>query len=275
MKRLTTLIFILTLTSATFAQQLKFPSQIKVILLGTFHFGETGDKNKITFGDLFSPKRQSELDQLARQLVKIGPKKIFVEATPEKQHTLDSLYSLYRKQKLTDTVILRNEIEQIGFRLANLAGLPAPRAVDFRLDLPYGAMSKFEKGIGADTTLKFPPFFDIPYPFTDASQKLSLKNTALPQYFIMLNNEYHRKQFQFDYLHYAMGYGYKSDYTGADYTSIWYERNLKIYTNILRELQPADDCIVVIFGSSHTNTLRQFFENHPSFKPIELQDVIK
>ena len=37
-------------------------SKIKVILMGTFHFGATSDRNLITFKDLFIDKRQKELD---------------------------------------------------------------------------------------------------------------------------------------------------------------------------------------------------------------------
>lgn len=257
------------------AQKPEFPKKVKVVLLGTFHFGETSDRNKTVLTDLFSKKRQSELDDLVKSLNAAKPSKIFVEAPVSSQQRIDSLYNIYRRDKLKDTVILRNEIEQIGFRLARLSNLPSLRCVDYRQELPYEAMDKFEKGIGADTTIKFPPFFDIPYPFTDSTRKLSLKKMTLPQYLRGMNDEYHRQQFQFDYLHYAMSYGYKEDYTGADYTTAWYGRNLKIFTNILRDLQPSDQCIVILFGSSHTNTLRQFFENHPSFQILDLETILK
>lgn len=269
------LIILVALSCTTFAQQTKFPEKIKVILLGTFHFGETSDRNKTTFTDLFTPKRQTELDQLVKDLGTTKPTKIFVESLPTQQELLNNQYSLYLKNQLTDTVILRNEVKQIGFRLAKLTKLPTPIAVDYKQELPYDEMNKFEKGIGADTTIKWPPFFDIPYPFTDTTKRISLKKMSLPAYYVGMNSEYYRKRLQFDYFHYAMSYGYKDNYVGADYTTAWYNRNLKIYTNILRELKPTDTCIVIIFGSSHTNLLRQFFNEHPSFEIIELDKVIK
>lgn len=257
------------------AQQAKFPQKIKVVLLGTFHYGQTSDKGKTPFPDLFSAKRQQELEQMVNDLSKLSPTQIFVEAVPEKQRQLDSLYALYKAKKLTDTTILRNEIEQLGFRLANARQLPTPLAVDFKQELPYDAMTKFEKASDADSNFKSPPFFETPYPFTDKSQKLSLPSMSLPAYYVKLNSLYHIKANQYDYLHYAMSYGKGADYTGAAFTTSWYNRNLKIYTNILRALKPTDQCIVIIFGSSHTNTMRQFFEYHPAFEIVELDQVIK
>lgn len=257
------------------AQKAKFPTKIKVILVGTFHYGETSDRNKTAFTDLFTPKRQAELDKMAADLAATNPTKIFVESRPTNQLKLDKEYQLYQKNQLTDTLILKHEIQQLGFRMAKLAKLPTPIAVDYKQELPYDEMNKFEKGIGADTTIKWPPFFDISYPFTDTTKSISLKKMSLSKYYIGLNSEYQRKRSQFDYFHYAMSYGYKENYVGADYTTSWYNRNLKIYTNILRELKPTDTCIIILFGASHTNLLRQFFADHPSFEIIELDKIIK
>ncbi|MGF1925251.1 MAG: DUF5694 domain-containing protein [Bacteroidia bacterium] len=275
MNKLLLIIGIVLLSANCFAQKAKFPAKIKVVLLGTFHYGETSDRNKTAFTDLFTPKRQNELDALAKDLAAIHPTKIFVESRPTNQAKLNEKFELYKKNQLTDTLILRHEIEQIAFRLSKLAKLPAPIAVDYKQELPYDEMNKFEKGIGADTTIAWPPFFDIPYPFTDTTKRISLKKMSLPAYYIGLNSEYQRKRSQFDYFHYAMRYGYKDSYVGADYTTSWYNRNLKIYTNILRELQPSDNCIVILFGASHTNLLRHFFADHPSFEIIELDQIIK
>lgn len=274
-KKYLSIILFLVLSFNAFAQQAKFPAKIKVILLGTFHYGETTDRNKTSFTDLFTPKRQAELDKLVKDLGATHPTKVFVESLPTQQELLNNQYSLYVKNQLTDTVILRNEVKQIGFRLAKFAKLPTPIAVDYSQELPYDEINKFEKGIGADTTIKWPPFFDIPYPFTDTTKRISLKKMSLPEYYVGMNGEYYRKRLQFDYFHYAMGYGYKESYVGADYTTAWYNRNLKIYTNILRELKPTDTCIVIIFGASHTNLLRQFFNEHPSFEIVELDHIIK
>lgn len=246
--------------------------KIKVILLGTFHYGFTSDRNKITFPDLFSKKRQAELDSIAAKLTAFGVTKFFVETPVEKQLKLDSLFAAYKSKTLTDTNILRDEEIQIAYRTAviNNAKLIAS---DSRQDLPYEAMDAYEKAHKNDTVNPY-QFFDVKYPFTEKRKKLN--ELSLFKYYIQLNNAYSRQAILFDYLHYALSYGNGKDYTGENFTLSWYDRNLKIFTNILRDINIAQDkVIVVLYGSSHTAILRQFFQNHPYFKIVEVEEVFK
>ena len=117
-------------------------------------------------------------------------------------------------------------------------------------------------------------FFDAEYPFKTKRKKLS--ESTLGEYFIQLNNLYSRQAILYDYLHYALSYGTDNDYTGENLTSVLYDRNLKIFTNILRNTDiKTDNTVVVLMGTSHTAFLRQFFENHPYFEIIELENVLK
>ncbi len=257
------------------AQEMAYPKKIKVVLLGTFHYGKTADKNSTSFPDLFTAKRQQELDEIVNKLANIHPSTVFIEAPKIYQPKSDINYDLYLKGLLKDSSDLRNEIAQIGYRLAKKSSISSPVCVDYKQEIRYDLVEKFEKGIGADSTIQYPKFFDIPYPFTDTTQRISLKKMNLSNYYIGLNNEYHRRSNEFDYLHYALNYGYQDDYSGTELTASWYNRNLKIFTNILRELKPKDSCIVILFGSGHTAILRQFFENHPSFEIIELDNILR
>ena len=73
-----------------------------------------------------------------------------------------------------------------------------------------------------------------------------------------------------------MAYGENDDFTGELFTLSFYDRNLKIYNNILRTIEIKNDkVILVLFGAAHTNILRQFFENHPYFEIVELETVFK
>ena len=66
------------------------------------------------------------------------------------------------------------------------------------------------------------------------------------------------------------------DFTGEQFTLSFYDRNLKIYNNILRNIDfKSDKVILVLFGAAHTNIMRQFFENHPYFEIVELETVFK
>ncbi len=161
---------------------------------------------------------------------------------------------------------------QIAFRAAAKT-TAALVAADFRQELPYGKISEYEEQHKTDTVSAY-PFFDVPYPFTIKQPKLAA--SSLLQYYIQLNNQYNRQAHLYDYLHYAPGYGIDSNYVGENFALSWYDRNLKIYTNILRNIDiKTDKVIVILFGSSHTALLRQFFEAHPYFEIVELNQIFK
>lgn len=244
--------------------------KIKVILLGTFHYGATVDRGKTSFPDLFSPKRQTELDRMASKLAEAGVDKFFVETPVIAQEKQDSLYQRFKAKTLTDTVALRDEEIQIAFRTAAINNAKI-MAADSRQELPYALMNEYEQAHQADTINPY-PFFESKYPFTEQQKKLA--DLSLSDYYIQLNSAYNRQASMFDYLHYALGYGTDTSYVGETFTLSWYDRNLKIFTNILRTIDVSHDkVIVVLFGSAHTAMLRQFFEDHPYFEIVELSEV--
>ena len=265
------LIILLTLFTTVLFGQPK-TEKIKVILLGTFHFGATGDKNSTKFPDLLSTKRQLELDTISNALNNYGIDKFFLETEVSKQKWQDSLFALYKTNKLTTKEDLSDERVQIAFRTAVKKNTPMI-AADFKLNLPYDKINEYEQKHKNDTVNIY-PFFDLPYPFTE--KRKGLKDLTLSNYYIQLNNKYSRQANMYDYLHYGLWYGEGADYTGENVTAVHYDRNLKIFTNILRQINPkTDKTIVVLFGSSHTTMLRQFFESHPMFEIVELENVLK
>ncbi len=270
MTKIVGIILFVFLTNTTSAQIQT--NKIKVILFGTFHFGATSDRNSTEFTDLLSTKRQSELDTIANALYRFGIDKIFLETQVFRQQWQDSLYRAYKNKQLTSTEDLFDEKVQIAFRTALKKDIPMV-AADFKLPLPYDKINEYEQTHKADTISGY-PFFNISYPFT--TKRKGLKELTLSQYFIQLNNQYSRQALLYDYLHYALAYGEGTDYTGENLTAVYYDRNLKIFTNILRQLDPKTDrTIVVLFGSSHTAMLRQFFESHPMFEIVELENIFE
>lgn len=267
---LKTLLLILLALPNVYAQSQS--PKIKVVLLGTFHYGATADAKKTDFPDLFTTRRQQELNIIAAKLARFGVDKFFVEKQFTQQQSLDSLFKLYQNNKLTDSTILRNEIAQLAFRTAKLANCTLV-ASDNRQELPYDKIKAYEQQHKDDTTTLY-SFFEQPYPFK--TKEKPLRDLSLSDYYIQINNSYNREKIQFDYLHYALSYGEGTDFTGEEFTLSWYDRNLKIFTNVLRNIDVAKDKeIVLLYGSSHTAILRQFFTNHPFFEIVEVEQVLK
>src|SRR5262249_22889422 len=95
------------------------PARAEVLVLGVYHMSNPGrDIFNTQADDVLTPKRQAEMSQVTAVLKKFNPTKIAVERDPGDKH-LAKDYSDYLagKHELT-----RNEIEQIGFRLARELG---------------------------------------------------------------------------------------------------------------------------------------------------------
>ena len=106
---------------------------VSVLLLGRSHLAQlykAGNANS----DMLMPKRQAELGAVLDGLQRYRPDGILVEALPERQAALDSLYQLYRQERLDLSTLPdgRSEVYQLGFalgkwlRLAHIYCVNAP-----------------------------------------------------------------------------------------------------------------------------------------------------
>ncbi|UFH53313.1 DUF5694 domain-containing protein [Spirosoma sp. KNUC1025] len=273
MNRLLGLLSIILL--ATYAHAQPTP-KIKILLLGTFHFGPTSDRGKTSFEDLFSAKRQQEIQQLTTQLARLRPDKIFIENEPDQQAHWDSVYNQYQKGTL-DTTKQRNEIFQIGLRTARKAGLPRAICVDHIQQLPYDKIQAFDQRTSKDSVAQRKmaayKLLSVPYPYPKKTKTLA--GSTLNEYLLYVNSPAYDAGNRADYFVYAPSSGYDNDYTGVEFITSWYDRNAKIFTNILRQAEPTDTLHILLFGSSHMLPLRHYFQMHPYFEVVELADVLK
>jgi len=104
-------------------------AKVKILLLGVFHFdypGLDGHKSKDEYKmDVLTSQRQIEVGEIVRLLSEFSPTKIAVES--KSQARIDSLYAHYLNGLGTDS---RNEIVQLGFRLAKRMSHETVYAVD-------------------------------------------------------------------------------------------------------------------------------------------------
>ncbi|MFD2934450.1 DUF5694 domain-containing protein [Spirosoma flavum] len=270
--------FLLSLLAWTAFSQQAQPDipNIKVVLVGTFHFGDTGDRGRTAFDDLFSPKRQAEFQSFTNQLARLKPDKIFVENVPARQPHWDSTLTLYQQKRL-DTNSVRNEIFQIAVRVASKAGLSQVICVDHHQSLPYDKLQDFEKRTEKDSVAQKKmaayKLLSLQYPYPKQTQKLA--TSTLASYYLYINSPQADASNRADYFVYSPAYGYDDDYTGVEMITSWYDRNAKIFTNILRKADPKDKVYIVLFGSSHMLPLRHYFQNSPLFDVVDLSSVIK
>jgi hypothetical protein len=250
----------------------------RVLLLGVFHFQDAGrDAYKPEFPfDIRTPDRQRQLDEVLAALRAWRPTRIAVEVRPERQSRMDSLFALYPGAGL-DT--LANEVFQIGFRLARQLGLRGVDAVDAparRLDsaMTEAEWNERQRGMRAgffDAT-DWDGRFTALYRADDSTKTTrSLRETLLS-----INSA---ERLTAGHGHYLVGTilnGDPGEYLGADgFVSGWYNRNLRIYSNVARLIRSPDERVLVLIGAGHVPILHHLFGSTPVAALVELRDVLR
>jgi hypothetical protein len=263
-------------------------SQTEILLLGSTHFNQDSYKNNLK-ADLFSPARQAEVNALNQKLKAYKFDLVMVERTPEEQASLDSLYTLYRggKVALQDLPNGRSEQYQFGFGVAKgldlkrIFGADYYESVSSRVLTEGSNIEGFRKGLDefsqvgreADTRFQegrlsltdFLLFINAP-PVLDLAYRVMFLNPARVK-----NGRFTNAPTQ-----YVDSACITPAYIGAEYISLFYERELKIYSNIVTtQLEQKSKRILLIMGHRHAAVLTKIFEEDPAYKIIPLSTVLK
>jgi hypothetical protein len=244
-----------------------------VLLVGTFHFSNAGlDSYRPQFDvDILSPDRQAQVVQLVRQLATYRPTKVAVEAMPDQQARLDSLYERYRNGQHQ---LGSNEIFQVGFRLAHALGLPRVHAVDAerRFYEPWVDPDSFARARGQQNLLD--PDLVAQYQRLARWEDAAKVRQPLGDYLLYLNEPQRLLRSHGQYLIGNFEVGDSVTYPGVDSKTAWYNRNLRIFANLQRLVASRNERIILIIGAGHVPLLRHCVESSPQFRLVELADVL-
>src|ERR1051325_3748805 len=117
----------------------------EILVLGAFHMANPGhDLANIQVDDVRSPPRQREMAELLAVLKKFNPTKIAIESDV----TGSSRPKEYENYLAGRHELTRNEIEQIGFRLAKELGHKKIYPVDVDGDFPWMRVVNYAKANG-------------------------------------------------------------------------------------------------------------------------------
>lgn len=263
------------------------PAKIQVMVVGSDHLNQL--YNKQPASDVFSPKKQAELAQVRAQLARFYPEPILIEAEPKEQAQLDSLYALYQQGRLQLARLPtgRSERYQVGFALAKQLQMPSPRAVDYYAATSQSLLST-GTNIGAYTQ-------DLKLLQTTARPLRALvqhDSLSLYDYLALANQPglialLHRLQFNTPAL--VMNGTFAADgtntvdlgkvdteYIGAHFITLFYNRNLKIYSNILRAQQQSHaKRVLVLFGVAHVGVQEELFAANPAYQVVHAARYLK
>jgi hypothetical protein len=114
-----------------------------VMLVGTYHLSNPGkDINNVKAVDILTPQRQREIGKVVAALAKFAPTRVAVE-WPEQ--IVNERYAKFRAGQLPES---RNEVVQLGFRLAHQRNLATVQGIDVDGDFPFEAVMAWAREHG-------------------------------------------------------------------------------------------------------------------------------
>jgi hypothetical protein len=263
MRNILLLLAAMSISMASLAQPDARP---EILVLGTYHMSNPGrDVYNMQADDVQSPKRQQEIAQLIEVLKKFHPTKIAIEADVGSER-VEQEYSDYVAGKYTLT---RNEIDQIAYRLAKELGHHAVYPVDEEGDFPWQRLVNYAKGIGQKE--KFDAMAASMGTLVKEQGEFLRSHTVLETLQYMNSDSRVAKDVAFYYA--FVPYGEPGDYAGSDLLAAWYQRNIRIYHNIVKLVDSPNDRILVIYGAGHLGWLQQDIANDATVKLKKLSDL--
>ncbi|GAA0763300.1 hypothetical protein GCM10009433_24590 [Psychroflexus lacisalsi] len=250
----------------------------EVLLVGTFHFAYYDqdlyktDKDKRV--DILSKKRQKEIQELVEYISLFKPTKIFVEDFNKD----NILMKNYRNYKNGNYKLTADEIDQLAYRLMD----------NFELDTLYGVDEKtifqtlYSKPETKNYASDLSKGFDLQKDFLESDigkrymkwyeidDSLKLENSML-DYFKILNSPISQKRGFYSL--FAGTFGYENT-DGADILTLsLVSRNMRILNHIERNINSPDERILILFGSSHTDFFKLFYNSSPEHKLIDFNEL--
>jgi hypothetical protein len=245
----------------------KEAKRAEVLVLGVYHMANPGrDIFNMQADDVLAPKRQQEIVELSAVLKQFKPTKIAVE----RDYGTEAVQKQYAEYLAGKHDLTRNEIEQIGFRLAKDMGHTTIYPVDADGDFPFQRVINYAKATGQSARLE--GLMKEIGEMVKAQNEYLKTHTVLQTLVYMNSEEKVAQDVGFYYL--EARYGEPGDYAGPDLLAEWYRRNIRIYNNVMKLVATPEDRVLVIFGNGHLGWLRQDFAADPTLRLRRLEEFV-
>jgi hypothetical protein len=235
----------------------------EVMVIGMIHMGNPGlDRHNAQVPDVLLPRYQAEIAQMTEGLARFKPTQVHVES----EHEVAAEYARYLAGELQSE---RDEIIQVGFRLAKQVGLAKVHASDTFLSFDFAPLFAFAAAHGKQPLLDE---LDTKTKAEIAVYEEMLRTRGILPLLRHLNHpDYIRESHLLHRMVMPIGAG--SEQPGADYWAGWNHRNILICAKIIQAAKPGDR-LVVFFGGAHSYLLRQCVLETPGFKLVEANDYL-
>ncbi|NDI86075.1 DUF5694 domain-containing protein [Undibacterium crateris] len=237
----------------------------QIMLIGTSHFANYGrDVVNIESPDVLSAQRQQEIEQLCAALSAFRPTKIAVEIDARAQEKLQQRFLAYRDQA---AALNKNEVQQLGFRLAARLGHQTVYAVDWN-DMPPAELHHYDYESWAVQHRMQERLQAMRDTSQAKAEGLWMTQHSVADWLVKFNTPQEIAHSQRQYFDYAM-LGDQNASPGANWLGHWYARNVRIFANLVRLADQPQERLLVIYGAGHVSLLRQFIQQSGAMTDID------
>lgn len=234
----------------------------QVLIVGTYHFDNPGrDMANVQAEDVLVPERQAELEALTARIAEFDPTVVAVE-WPEA--AVDERYAKYVAGTLEPS---RNEVVQLGFRLAKRQKLERVHGVDADGDFPFGPVQEWAEKNGQGDRLGA---MIAEVQAMTARMSQAQKTQTIGQILHDYNSPEEIAKGAGFYAE-LLRFGAGDEQPGAALNGAWATRNYVICAKLLQALKPGDRA-VVFYGGGHVHALQRCAIEAPG---VELVDAAK
>jgi Family of unknown function (DUF5694) len=272
-------------------------SKAKIMLLGTFHFTDGGHdafKPQHDVG-ILSPRRQAEFDDVLNRLDRFRPTKIAVECRADCQDEVNADYQAFCNGALA---LGPDETHQIGFKLAKRIDHSIIYCVDVwgryynpAIDLEVVAHGRspeefndyVERELDSDPVRDYAEVHNQTWIIDEWMRELQASGQVgdaakmtrpLRETLLRMNSEEEILTSHSTYLCGPFKVGVGHEYPGVDFVCAWYNRNLRIFSNLQRITESSDDRVLLIIGSGHVPILRHCAMASSEYELVEVRDYL-
>lgn len=264
----------------------KSPAPVAIMMVGGPHLAQVY-KSANPNTDVLTAKRQAELSAVCDQVQKFRPDAILVEELPERQPRIDSLYALYRQGKLDLNTMPggRSETYQLGFvlgkrlRLERIYCVNAPGGTSQSI-LHQGTNIKLYEDATAEHRAYGAPVLQK-WESGNLTMGGLLSFTNSPALLQQLHTLVYRTPARVTdgtlKIDPMVDVAFVSPhYVGAEFISVIYNRDLKIYSNIVTtQLAARSTRMLAIIGARHVASLSGIFRTDPAYQVVEASRYLK
>lgn len=234
----------------------------RVLLLGTWHFANPGlDLHNTKSVDVLEAPAQEQIEALVKGLARFAPDRVFVEWPEE---PTDQRYAAFLADELPAS---RNEVVQLGFRLARRQGHARVHGIDVEGRFPFEPVMAWAQANGQGEALLAGQGQVAAW---TAEIEALQENEGIVAALQAMNRQERIDAGHAMYMG-MLRYGSGEEQPGAALNAAWFERNMRICALLLQQLQ-AGERAVVIFGAGHLPWLQRCVIDTPG---VELEPVAR